>query len=172
MTTTANERKEQDKLRVEFRRTLLHLKVASHSTANLMEMRTLKEANQLRHFAKEVLSKLGGAVNKVEWFLSVALKVAPQLQNDLQLTSANFCNIANLNDWVIETPGDIDDEVDFIVSSSRRREIMHRSWRAAIGQELTEQDEQRFNAWYNANFHGDKTLICSLQNQQRDSSNT
>jgi len=155
--TTTNEQK----LATDLRSTMIHLKIASHSLEDLRSNRLSNATRTLGKFAKELLPVMNKAIHKMEWFIGVAHKVVDestrkQLLKDLSPDSANYCNIACLNEWVIETPGNVDNEVDLIVNASRRREIMHNAWRIALGGTMSEHDELRFNAWYNANFHPSK----------------
>lgn len=150
--------KEQD-VELAVHRSLIHTQIASYSLQELAASKLHKPMRNLPGLAEEVAERLGRTIRKLEWFIGIAKRAVPtplaaELERDLDITEPRLCNIANLNEWIIDAPENIDNEIDLIVNGSRRRELMLRSWRAALGiLELTEYDQMRFNAWYNANFH-------------------
>lgn len=164
MTTTTN--REQEKLGTDLRRSLLHLNIASYTLQELRDNRLTKTTRTLAPYVKELATMVGKAIRKFDWFIGVSQKIADEplkqlIERDLNLTNANFVNIADLSEWVIETNHNIDNEIDIIINHTRRRDIMLRSWKAALGGELSPHDEMRFNAWYNANFHGDINSVTT-----------
>lgn len=158
MTKQTTDRKEQERLATGLTRTMLYLKLGSIECIELRQQLTNTSLGFVGRFSKELLSKLQQAEKKMEWFMGTVKKAlgphnSKVLDRDMQLDSERLANLAQLTEWLFDTPGNVSNAIDLVVNSSVRRDLMMRAWRAALGSpELAEQDLMRFNAWYNANF--------------------
>lgn len=154
--TTTEERKTRDNLATEITGTLMYLQLATMAIGQLRE-RCHAPFKPVANFAKELLPVLAKTERKINWFVGVTEQVlgpadGKLLEQRIDISGDKFNNIAQLASWIIETPADLCNEVDLVTSKARRHELMLRSWKVALGRELSPEDEMRFNAWYNANF--------------------
>lgn len=158
---TLEDRRQQDSLATDLTRALLHLEIARTEVGQLHSYRmpeAVKRLNDIKPFAKELMGILVKCDRKIRWFTDTVKKMlgeanAKALERDLHPDSDKLANVAQVSEWVINTPGDLSNEVDLVVNTARRRDLMLRAWRTALGTpQLDEQDQMRFNAWYNANF--------------------
>lgn len=155
---TTEDRKQQDLLATDLMRAMIHLEIARTEIEQLNTYRLPKAMKDLSSFSKELHSKLDQANKKIRWFVSVVKKMlgtenSTVLDENLAIDSSRLCNIAQLSGWVVDTPGDLTNDIDLLLSKTRRKELMLRAWKTALGKpELSADEQNRFSSWYNANF--------------------
>lgn len=155
---TAEDRKQQDLLATDLMRMLLHLEIARAEIEQLHTYRLPKGMRDLTSFSKELISKLNQADKKARWFISIVKKMiglgnTEVLNEQLSIDSHKLNNVAQLTEWVVDTPGDLSNDIDFLISKTRRRELLLRSWKAAFNKpELSAEEQHRFDRWYTTNF--------------------
>lgn len=158
---TAQDLKTQERFGTDLMRVLLHLEIVRYELEQFSQNRTPTVPSKLMPFVREVTSKLHQADKKIQWFIETTKKIvepalAKTISTHVQPGTEHFCNIAQLSEWVITASVPVDNEVDLVVNKSRRRELIRRAWSAALQGHWSQEDELRFNAWYNVNFPSSK----------------
>ena len=155
---TTEDCKKQEQLATGLTRTLLYLKLATIESTDLREQLRDSPLKYVAPFAKELVTKLVQTERKAEWFIETVKKTLGEqnckiINYDLEPGSEKLCNLSQLTEWLLNTPGNTSNAIDLVTNSAVRRDLMMRAWKTALGTpELSEQDIARFNGWYNANF--------------------
>jgi len=166
-TTQTKEAEQVEAFGTEVNRALIFSKIAQQALEIIRDHGVPRRVRIFDLFCKETIKELDRIIRKLDWFVGATVNKLPIEAKAGWVAppdpdSPRFSNIAELSEWVIRSPVDVDNQVNLIVNAAQRRQLMYKAWEAALGRDLMEYEEQRFNAWYNANFYqGDKPIIHS-----------